>query len=225
VKNQEAMVLCLLRSDDDDFDTIWSLAAQLPFSWHLVPITAWKNAAGSYFSSMRKALSDLESGEQIVQGTFNGFRERVTGRQPFFRQICDWLSQSLFPELQLGSSELMLARQAPEIIMGFISSDEQDFQARHSADEMYPEGQRVMACLAGMNIRQEFLFTHLAAHLRPVRCAPFVAAGIAAAGAEYDVVFLYELSKLRSFDQEWFDRAFALALSLELAKSDDFLQE
>ncbi len=222
VKNPEAMVLILLKSDDEDFDIIWSLAYQLPFSWHLLPVAAWKNAATVYITSMRDALSTLEGGEQIVLEAFNAFRERVTGRQPFFRQICDWLSYHLFPEAPLDNSELMLARQAPTVMLGFVQDEEQAFQARHSADEIYPEGPEVMARLAKMHIAQEFHFTHLQAHLRPVRCAPFVAAGIATRGAGYDEKFLYELLKLRSFDQEWFDRVFALALCLELAGSDTF---
>ncbi|KJR98716.1 MAG: hypothetical protein VR65_19575 [Desulfobulbaceae bacterium BRH_c16a] len=218
IKEPEALVLGLLRSDDKDFDAIWSLAYQLPFSWHLVPVAIWESAASRFIFSLRGALSSLEEGEEMVWQTFQTIRERVSIRQPFFRQICDWLSLSLFPGRQLENSELCLAKQAPQIIFDLIVTEEQKLQARHNANEHYPDGPLVMECLHHSDYNSEFSYKRLARPYRPVRCAPFVAAQIAIAGESYGESVLFELQKLRNFDREWFDSAFAFALCLGLVK-------
>ncbi len=225
VTNPDAMVMALLKSDEEDFDSIWSLAGQLPFAWHLVPVASWKRAATLHVDSLRQALKALENGEELVQRAFGEFRERVTGRQPFFRQICDWLSNHLFPEMVLMDSELTVARQMPGFIEDMVVGAEQEFQARHDAEERYPPGPGVMQRLAGLKIKRAFHFAHLHAQLRPVRCAPFVAAAMAVTGTRYDRDFLREICRLRHFDQEWFDQAFALALCLELADVNQFSTE
>jgi len=212
VKTPDTLVMALLKSDDADFDAVWSLAYQLPFSWHLVPIDSWQRAAGLYVAFMRDALSDLEEGENLVRESFQNIRGRVTTRQPFFKQVCDWLSGIFFPDLQLEGSELSLAQQAPQVILGFIKEEEQKLQGRHDAEERYPGGPLVMEWRHRPTYPQEFLYRHLAGPFRPVRCAPFVAAQISLAGASYDESLLFELHKLRNFDKEWFDAAFAFAL-------------
>ncbi len=216
VGHPQTMVMALLRSSDDDFDTVWSLADALPFSWHLVPVGDWKKSAENYFGAMRQALADLPDGERYVRDDFLAFRERVSGRQPFFRQVCDWLSLTLFPAQTLDNSELMLARQAPDVILGFIREEERKFQNRHNADEKYPPGRRILKWVTRPGFREEFVFHNLSRFYRPVRCAPFVAAFIAARGESCDKDVLFELQELRNFDRDWFDMAFAFALCLEL---------
>lgn len=217
-KEPQALVLALLKSNDEDFDAVWSLAYQLPFSWHLVPVAAWQSAASQYFLSLREALSSIEQGEDMIRQVFQAIRERVTIRQPFFRQLCDWLSMSMFPASHLENSELSLAIQAPQIISGFILEEEQKLQARHDANEHYPDGPLVMEWQHRPDYALEFRYKHLARPFRPVRCAPFVAAQIALIGTSYDESLLFELQKLRNFDREWFDSAFAFALCLGLAE-------
>jgi len=221
VNEPRALVLGLLKSDDENFDVVWSLAYQLPFSWHLVPVVDWQAAASGYFRSLHEALASLEQGEEMVWQAFQAIRERVTTRQPFFRQVCDWLSNSMFPARQLENSELALAKQAPQFISGLITDEEQKLQARHDADERYPDGPQVMAWQHLPDYEQEFRYKHLSRPFRPVRCAPFVAAHIALSGASYEESMLFELQKLRNFDREWFDSAFAFGLCLGLARLSD----
>ena len=218
IKEPEALVLGLLKSDDKDFDAIWSLAYQLPFSWHLVAVATWESAASKFIFSLREALSALDEGEEITWQAFQAICDRVAIRQPFFRQICDWLSSALFPERPLKNSELCLAQQAPKVIFELIAAEEQKLQARHDADEYYPDGPLVMECLHRSDCNSEFRFERLARPYRPVRCAPFVASQIAITGESYSESLLFELQKLRNFDREWFDSAFAFALCLGLAK-------
>jgi hypothetical protein len=211
----DALVLALLKSGDEDFDAVWSLADHLPFSWHLVPIDSWQRAAGRYVAFLRDALSDLEEGENLVWESFQGIRGRVTTRQPFFRQVCDWLSGASFPNQPIDNV-LTVARFVPHTITNLINEEEQKLQERHEAEERYPDGPQVMEWRHRSDYPQEFRYQNHAKPYRPVRCAPFVSAQIALAGASYDESLLFELHKLRNFDKEWFDAAFAFALCLGL---------
>ena len=58
----EAMILALLQSADEEFDLVWSLVEQLPFSWHLVPVTGWLLAAERYFGAVRAGLTMILTG-------------------------------------------------------------------------------------------------------------------------------------------------------------------
>lgn len=214
----DALVLSLLKSGDEEFDSVWSLAYQLPFSWHLVPVASWQRAAGCYIAFLREALSDMVECEKLVWESFQAIRERVAIRQPFFRQICDWLSDAHFPDQQLENSELAVARACPDFIKSLILEEDQKFLSRHDAEELYPDGPLVMEWRHRPEYPEAFRYKHLARPFRPIRCAPFVAAQIALDGSNYHESLLFELYKLRNFDKEWFDTTFAFALCLGLAR-------
>jgi len=220
IREPEAMVLALLKSSDDNFDTVWSLAEQLPFSWYLVPMSAWYSAVSRYFMSLKEALSTIDQCEELVWDSFQKFRDRVINRRPFFKQICDWLSLSLFPERNLENSELAIAKQAPHIISELIKEEELKLQERHGADEKYPDAPQVMRWQHHPDFPANFRYKHLSRPYRPVRCAPFAAAFIALTGDSYDKSILFELQRIRNFDSEWFAASFAFALCLNLAQFD-----
>lgn len=214
----DALVAALIRSTDEDFDAVWSLAYQLPFAWHLIPIDSWRQAGLGYFDSLRSLLADIDLEGNILWTTFQDFRARVTNRQPFFRQICDWLAISLFPDRKLENSELSLGINAPQIISQWIADEEQKLQTRHDIDERYPIGTQVIEYRHRSDFPYEYRFKQRAKPFRSVLSAPFVAAHIALNGTQYNESFLFELQRLRYFDKEWFDASFGFALCLGLAK-------
>ena len=214
----EAMILALLKSADEEFDLVWSLAEQLPFSWHLVPVTGWLLAAERHFGALRAALADYDPDGAMVWGMFREFRQRVTSRQPFFKSVCDWIGERLFPNDVLDNSELAMARCDESILTALIQAQEQALQARHSAEERYPQGPRVMEQARHPDFPASFRYERLAQPFRPVRCAPFVAAQMSLQSQHSSEALLFELRQLRDFDPEWFDNAFALALCLGLAR-------
>ena len=214
----EALVLSLIKSTDEDFDAVWSLAHQLPFSWHLLSVASWRKAGWHHFESLQEQLANIDSTGDMAWGVFQDFRVRVTNRQPFLRQICDWLAPAIFPDRPLENSELDLARNAPQFITGYIAEEEQNLQARHDSEERYPKGEHVMEFRHRSGFPTEYRYKHRAKPFRPILSAPFVAAHIALQGIRYDEPLLFELQQLRHFDKEWFDCAFALALCLGLAK-------
>jgi hypothetical protein len=213
----EAMLLALLRSADEEFDLVWSLAEQLPFSWYLVPVTTWLRAAERHVGALRAGLGDYDPDGTLLWGMFWDFRQRVTSRQPFFQPVCDWIGERLFPGRQMTNSVLAMARRAPSILMEKIQEYEQELQARHDADARYPDGPLIMERTRPSNLPEQFRYARLSYPYRPVRCAPFVAAQISLDAEESSEELLFELRQLRDFDPEWFDNAFALALCLGLA--------
>ena len=223
ITQPEVMVAALLHSTGTDFDILWELSEQLPFSWHLIPISAWLAAASQYFSTLQDVLSAMEDGEKMVWQAYQEFREKVVVRQPFFQQVCDWLSEFIFPGCNLvGGNIIAVARQYPDIFAhketGLIAEEERKFQDRHGAEERYPDGPRIMEWQGRPHFPQNFRYQHIdKMSFRSVRCAPFVAADIALTGMMYDDRLLFELQVLRDFDTEWFDAAYALGLCLGLA--------
>ena len=212
----EAMLLALLRSADEEFDLVWSLAEQLPFSWYLVPVTGWLRAAERHFCALRVGLDDYDADGSLLWGMFWEFRQRVTSRQPFFQSVCDWIGERLFPGRQMANSVLAMARRAESILTEKFQEHEQELQARHDADTRYPDGPFAMERTRSPDFPEQFRYARLSYPYRPVRCAPFVAAQSSLHSEEISEEFLFELRQLRNFDPEWFDNAFALALCLGL---------
>ena len=218
IEEPEAMVMALLKSTDEEFDLVWSLAEQLPFSWYLVPVTKWLEAAGSHFGAVRAGLADYDPDGKLLLEVFEGFRRRVADRQVFFKSVCDWIGEHIFPGHSLPDSELAaIARSGGAMADVFIQGLEQEMQARHDAQERYPSGRGVMELTERPDFPEQFLFGHLIDHLRPMRCAPFMAAEIALKERGYSEALLFEFRQLRAFDSDWFDHAFAVALCRGLA--------
>lgn len=214
----EAMVLALLRSADEEFDLVWSLAEQLPFSWHLVSVIGWLRAAERHVGALRAGLGDYDPDGTMLWGMFWEFRQRVTSHQPFFKSVCDWIGERLFPTRQMENSELAMARRKESILTDQIPEHVLALQARHDLEERYPDGPQVMKRTQQPDFPEQFRYAHLSYPYRPVRCAPFVAAQISLDSEEISEALLFELRQLRDFDSEWFDNAFALALCLGLAR-------
>lgn len=213
----EAMVMVLLKSADEEFNLVWSLSDQLPFSWYLVPVTAWLHAAERYFGVLRDRLADSGPDERILKDPFPDFRERVASRQPFFRSVCDWIGERIFPDQPLENSELALARSSPEAVASLVQKHGQELQVGKDPDDRFPPGLLSMELIEQPNFPPQFRFDHLS-YLRPVRCAPFVAAQISLDAQDYSEALLFEIRQLRDFDAEWFDNAFAWGLCLGLAR-------
>jgi hypothetical protein len=214
----EAMLLALLRSADEEFDLVWSLAEQLPFSWYLVPVMRWLQAAERHVGALCTGLGDYDPDGSMLWGMFWEFRQRVTSRQPFFKSVCDWIGERLFSDRQMENSELTMAGRAESILTAQMQEHERALQARHGAEEHYPDGLLVMERTRQPDFPEQFRYARFSYPYRPVRCAPFVTAQISLDSEESSEELLFELRQLRDFDPEWFDNAFALALCLGLAR-------
>lgn len=217
-QHPRSLAMALLKADVESFERVWAFAEFMPFSWGLVSIRDWEHAAFLYFNSLRAALAVVETGEEIVWGIFQGFRERAQARRAYWRPLCDWLQERLFPSQPAPpNSELRLARLAVAQVEAGIAQAEQELQSRHDADEHWPQSPEAMAFTENAPTRWKSRFAHLSHPFRAIRYAPFVVAHISLNGIQHSDSLIYELRLLRQFDPEWFDTAYAMALTVGLA--------
>jgi hypothetical protein len=104
------------------------------------------------------------------------------------------------------------------MLTALLQAHEQALQARHDADERYPDSPWIMECTRQPHFPALWRYERLAEPFRPVRCAPFVAAQISLDAEHSSEELLLEFRQMRDFDLEWFDNAFACALCLGLAQ-------
>jgi len=217
VEHPATLVLLLLKSNEDDFNRIWSLSEQMPFSWSLISAKTWADTAHLYYSSLRNSLAAFDWGEQTVEDSFKQFYRQMTEQRPSWLPLGDWLQEQLFPKAPVnGTSLLWQARLRGDVqLKEIIRQNEEGLQGRHNADEQWPVSNEVMKLV---NHLEEFhRYQRLNNHLRPVRCAPFVAAYICLNGIEPSSLLVYELRLIRAFDPEWFFETYRIAMALGLA--------
>ncbi len=210
------LALALFKADDETFEPVWSLSRQMPFLWVLLAVNDWREAATAYFRGLQATLAEMEGGAEMIFGLLQGFRERASARRPYWRPLCDWLQELLFPEQPLKGSELSMARCYPSCLEQQIALMEQELQGRHVSGEKWPESVEVMGWRR--EIAPKYHYDRLDPFYRPVRCAPFVAAHLSLNSITPNERLIYELRLLRAFDREWFDNVYAIALTLGLAQ-------
>lgn len=212
------LAMALLKADEESFERVWSIAESMPFSWGLVSIRDWEHAATRYFRDLLTALTEVETGEEIVWEVFQGFRERTMARRAYWRPSCDWLQERLFPDRPAPqNSELRMARIAVTQVESEIERAQQDLQGRHDGQEQWPTSAQVRTIADDVDFPCVSRFMRLPIDFQPVHFAPFVVGHLSLKGARPSKVLIYELRLLRHFDPEWFDTAYAMALTLGLA--------
>ncbi|HOW76205.1 MAG TPA: STY4851/ECs_5259 family protein [Candidatus Competibacteraceae bacterium] len=209
------LMLALMKADDETFEPTWTLSRQMPFLWMLLSIHDWREAAAAYFRGLQSALAEIDEGGEIVFGLFQRFRERAAARRIYWRSLCDWLQERLFPDRPPPNGELHIARRCPAFLEQQIGPLEQALQGRHDAEEKWPESSEIIGYLSAIDPKHRYL--HLNPAYRPVRCSPFVAAHLSLNRVAPTESLIYELRLLRMFDREWFDHVYAIALTLCLA--------
>ncbi len=210
------LALALFKADDETFESVWSLSRQMPFLWVLLAINDWREAATAYFGGLQVTLAEVGTDSKFVFELFQSFRERASARRSYWRPLCDWLQELLFPEQLLKNSELSMARCYPSCLEQQIALMEQELQGRHVSGEKWPESFEMMT--RRQDIAPEYRYAHLDPFYQPVRCAPFIAAHLSLNGITPNERLIYELRLLRAFDREWFDNVHAIALTLGLAQ-------
>ncbi|MEI2769629.1 MAG: STY4851/ECs_5259 family protein [Candidatus Competibacter sp.] len=210
------LAVTLFKADDETFESVWSLSRQMPFLWVLLAANDWREAATAYFGGLQVTLAEVGTDSKFVFELFQSFRERASARRSYWRPLCDWLQELLFPEQPLKNSELSMARCYPSCLEQQIALMEQELQGRHVSGEKWPESFEMMS--RRQDIAPKYRYAHLDPFYQPVRCAPFIAAHLSLNGITPNERLIYELRLLRAFDREWFDNIYAIALTLGLAQ-------
>lgn len=214
------LALALFRTDDETFELVWPLSRQMPFLWILLAVNDWREAVAAYFGGLRVTLAEAEVDEKIVFDLFQSFRERASARQIYWRPLCDWLQERVFPDKKLAkNSELSMGRRCPSFLEQQIESLERELMGRHDAEEKWPESDEITDWMGRMDSwMKKHRYRHLDPFYRPVRYAPFVTAHLSLNGIAPTERLICELRLLRAFDREWFDNVYAIALTLGLAQ-------
>lgn len=224
IHHPDALALSLLMADDAGFDRLISLADQMPFAWWLVPVRGWRGAAVGYFTHLRTTLSAIDGSEDLCWGVFAAFRARALAARPWFKPVCDWLQMAVFADRPVENNELIALQALPDAVVRQLFEQEvAALQARHDADAIWPLSDAVLRLADGGLIDADYRWPALTPYHRPTRCAPFVAAALALRGANAAVpepALIHALKRVRDFDSEWFDQAYALALALGLARGE-----
>jgi hypothetical protein len=226
VDHPATLALLLLKSTEEDFNKIWSLSEQMPFSWSLIPAKTWAEVAHLYYGTLQNSLAAFDWGEQAVVDGFKQFYKRMTEQRPSWLPLSDWLQEQLFPQIPTNGNSLFWQAKLASFrddmhqLKELIRQNEERLQERHSADEQWPISHEIMLLTNQLN--DYYQYQRLPKHLRPVRCAPFVAAYICLNGIEPPPLLVYELRLIRAFDPIWFFDSYSIAIALGLA---NFLKE
>ena len=218
INHPQTMAMALLKADDKTFDRVWSLAEFMPFSWVFVSVNHWHLAAKNHFQCLTASLEGLDDAEDIVWSSFIRFRERTLSRRLYWGVLCDWLQMQIFPNRLVIDSPLRLAHRAKIVFEGQILALEQELQERHQADEESFQSLHVLKLVDEVGGTLKSRYARLDERLKAIRYAPFLAAHTGLNGHSPDNTLIYELRMLRSFDMEWFDQIYAVALTLGLAE-------
>ena len=124
------LALALFKADDETFEPVWSLSRQMPFLWTLLAVNDWREAATAYFSGFQVyAGRGGHRQRSLFLNCSRGFRERASARRSYWRPLCDWLQERLFPDEPLPkNSELTVARRCPSMLEQRIEVLEQELQ-------------------------------------------------------------------------------------------------
>ena len=140
------MILALIRSADEEFDLVWSLAEQLPFSWYLVPVAGGCRLQNAILAPCGRDWATTSTDGTMLWGLFREFRQRVTVVSPSSSRCAIGSARGFSHDRPVDNSVLAMARYQASMLRQSSYREEgtQALMARHHAEEWYPDGPRVM---------------------------------------------------------------------------------
>ncbi|MBB1089755.1 hypothetical protein HUU61_00480 [Rhodopseudomonas palustris] len=221
ISQPRTLALALFKADDD-FEIVWELAQQMPFSWALLNSAVWQDSATAHFNALREALAhvDLEADAQetLVFDSFQTFRARITQHRRYWAHLCDWLQERLFPQQPLKGSALQVIRGLGDgWLEEHLAAELLALQARHAADERWAESAALMSAMRTIDWWRPTAIKPAPHYSAVVRYAPLFAAHCSVNGIVTNESLVYQFRMMRDFDCDWFDAAYAIALSRGLA--------
>jgi hypothetical protein len=216
--NAEAATLALLRSTDSQFELLWSLLENMPFSWRLVTIHTWTIAAKRYVAAL--GADSPEIFDLLKNHVITVVRDKIPARIRGAEVIGAWIAHDV-----LGGNEearkalrLLAHASARTLFSQAIAEAEERLTQVHASDR-WPQGYHVdeleravhtPAVMRGLWRRApegtEFR--------EPVMNAPIAAALACACNVELGKNHVYNVRRLREFDTEWFDTVYENILKI-----------
>lgn len=232
-----AAVVALFRQPAVHFRAVWEGMEQLGISWYTIPIGLWLRAArlGRDFAFNSPHAEIFGGKGELLKQALSGLLGQVQSGPRFFAIVLAALSsyrEGFPPEPQAGAC-LQLARtqhgrgMLRQQVRGACS--ELRRRVELTGDRFPPLRVSSHECCPDIHaLLRDFGLSDQAAFTWECVAAPLVAAHIMVNGGDLTSTFLDDLRLLRSFDEEWFEFAHAVALTVLLGKKlehdDEFFE-
>lgn len=200
-----ALATLLARAVGSSVQLILDMDRELYFSWNLVPLQAFIQAFGAQFTSLVGTLEagglDGDDAQRMAGTLVEGVLGRIADHRPILYGTVNLTRRSLGLPYELP----------PEPAIRALLTDYHTNLLRRKGDRQ--DWPVLTDHMAEIGPFPRILEPSLPAHAT-VLDVPFAAAAIAVAGGPHPKHFLDAVHSVRTFDEEWFDDAYPLAIAL-----------
>ncbi len=230
VDHPAAVVRCAIEvglQSPERLSALWDGLEDLPFFWQLVPFTSWLAAVRYQAEQLRDAVTGSSMSPtritEFVKSSIDSCLVSLEGRSLGLGIVVQCISEALFG-VPVQGSELSLARSAAGsqfLTRRLADEGAQELMRRHG-ESAWPSGGEMLRVIADQRFPVWMTVTgalpDVVVDRQSVLWAPLLAACICGYAAPAPPTLAVELRRLRAFDPEWFDLAYATTLALILAK-------
>jgi len=216
--NAEAAALALLRSTDSQFELLWSMLENMPFSWRLVSVRTWTRAVKRYVTTL--GADSPEILELLRNHVLAVSRDKIPARIRGAEVIGAWIAEDALGGSDEAQKVLrLLAHSGVLALFAQTISEAEERLVQVHASERWPQGYHVddleRAVHVPMVLRGLWRRSPEGTEFRePVMNAPVAAALACASGVELGKNHVYNVRRMREFDIEWFDTAYENILKI-----------
>ena len=227
ISSPHAAAMALLGVPDTSiFSLIWSLLEELPFLWSLLPVRDWVMAGKRFESSLRGRLEGYPGDvDALVREALSCFLNEAPKCQLGFETLTDLMRVGVLKD-EIESTRYLKMVVSPEgrdALRNNLERVQEELLHRHAGDDdIWPTSN----LFSNWFNRAESLPEEIKDiwHIEPpgthyrssVINAPAVAAIAAACGIKVERSLVYEIRRLRSFDEEWFNYAYSFMLTIAI---------
>lgn len=215
----EAAVIALLRAEmtGPGFGKVWRILERLPFSWHLVPTTAWIRALQTWWQESMHSLEGV--GEETRADALAHLSEWVLKWGSLVQGRIMGISQ-VFERANLG----LVFHTGPTLGETALLELRRSDMAKIDRNRHFPtnaDPRENLSEAAGERQLPEDLWLQAppgAGFMRAVLDAPVAAALASVYGIRLRTPSIYDIRRLQAFDPEWFDRAYGYTFAIAFAR-------
>lgn len=217
-RDPTSMAMLLIAADETNYQGVIDLAAELPFTWELVPLGAWNSALMAVKQYVEDAAPE-GLGPTLVEHVLKQKLGFMLEADPILERVVKILAARLlgFEDEEIQEAQRLAA--IPSLIDHLMAAASADLRNRQAADAYWPvmPGDWLNRMRAVSPETCGALFTQQASYMTSVLHAPVALAvrtGLQLVGSHYAPghADLYALYQIRQFDDTWYQEAFGLTL-------------
>ena len=221
-RSARGMVTLVLRLGGLPFNHCSRFPQELPFTWEVVPFSAWKEGISS-LGVQCNTLYGEASGETIMRIHLQDVCDKITADFPALQYMLGIAMADFVPE---GHQVVLALRQglAPQAKAMLFTDDDCHLQnlLRHHSEDEWPTGcEDVLRRARANEVFRSYLCTENLGFRDPVINLPLLLAVQCATGHAHEWLQnparIRMLRACRSFDPDWFAEAFNLTIARCLA--------